>query len=364
MRVLLPNVGVLLLVITFPLPTHGQATCGTIADVERKAYGFRPGKLSDIERERKSAAMDSFWSLVKRSGPAGSVCLESLLQKQEDGFAVFDEASLLHSLDHSAESSSIVAHAMARADLTDAVAADYIRLALVLAREGADIGPVAHNYLNSKADVTQYLVRHGGYRLDRTAGAILLYGVLPTDKIDHALSKEVNSDFSETRNSATMVWSLNLTEQSLKGLAALGAMSGFSDEAGRAVRHVLTPFEFRVTARKYTREQMPARSPSSQKWKWTPRKNSKGKTRRWTTAYMRPLHPQMLRRFENLVVNSSQAFRTKQWEATPRCLASCSTSSTNFICMQSIERSRGRTSTHLCIMDFKTGGQLVLTIGY
>jgi hypothetical protein len=249
----------LLLVITFPLPTHGQATCGTIADVERKTYGFRPGKLSDKERERKSAAMDSFWSLVKRSGPAGSVCLESLLQKQEDGFAVFDEASLLHSLDHSAESSSIVAHAMARADLTDAVAADYIRLALVLAREGADIGPVAHNYLNSKADVTQYLVRHGGYRLDRTAGAILLYGVLPTDKIDHALSKEVNSDFSETRNSATMVWSLNLTEQSLKGLAALGALSGFSDEAGRAVRHVLTPFEFRVTAPKYTREQMLAK---------------------------------------------------------------------------------------------------------
>jgi hypothetical protein len=248
-----------LLVFVSPLASHGQATCSAVRDAEQKTYGFRPSKLSDEEREQKSAAMDSFWNLVKRSGPARSACFESLLEKQDDGFAAFDEGSLLRSLDHSTQSATIVAHAIARADLADVVAADYIRLALGLAREGVDIEPIAHNYLNSGADARQYLARHGGYRLDRTAGAILLYGALPTDKIDDALSKEVKSDSAETRNSAAMVWSLNLTERSFKGLAALGTMAGFSDEARRAVRHVLTPFEVRVTTPKYTREQMLAK---------------------------------------------------------------------------------------------------------
>lgn len=259
MRIRLPNFAILLLILAFPLSFYGQTNCTAIADAERKSYGFRPSKLSDKEREQKSAALDTFWNLVKRSGPTGAACLQTLVQKQQDGFAVYDEAALLHSVDHSADSSAIVAQAIARADLSDVVAADYIRLALVLAREGADIEPIAHNYLNSKADVTQYLVRHGGYKLDRTAGAILLYGVLPTDKIDEALSKEVNSEFAEARNSAVMVWSLNLTERSFKGLAGLGTMSGYSDEARRAVHHVLTPFEVRVTTPKYTREQMLAK---------------------------------------------------------------------------------------------------------
>src|SRR5712692_376966 len=103
MRNPLPCLVILFLFIAIPLSTSGQATCNTIAEAERTTYGFRPSKLSDPERKQKSAAMDSFWNLVKRSGPAGAVCLRSLLQKQEDGFAVFDEGSLLYSLDRAAE---------------------------------------------------------------------------------------------------------------------------------------------------------------------------------------------------------------------------------------------------------------------
>jgi hypothetical protein len=242
-----------------PISSFGQTACTRIADTERRTYGFRPGKLSDAQREQKSVAMDSFWKLVKDSGPAGTECLRSLIPKQQDGFAVFDEASLLLSLDHSSEAASVAAQGIARTDLSDVVAADYIRLALILARQGIDIEPIARNYLDSRADVTQYLARHGGYKLDRTAGAILLYGVLPTDKIDDALSKEVKSDFAETRNSAAAVWSMNLTERSFKGLAALGNMDAFSSDTRREVRGVQTPFEVRVTAPKYTREQMLAK---------------------------------------------------------------------------------------------------------
>jgi hypothetical protein len=240
-------------------PARGQETCKSIAAAERTIYGFHPAKLTDAERKAKSAAMDSYWNLVKDAGPAGADCLRALLQKQTDGFAVFDEASLLYSLSKSAESRDLVAQAVAKTDLADVQPADYVRFALRLVKDGADIEPIAHNYLTAPNDVTTYLAAHGGFKLDRLAGALLLYAVMPTEKIDDALSKEVNSASAETRNAAAIVWSMNMTERSFKGLAALGDMKEFTSETRRQVRSVLIPYEVRVTTPKYTREQMLAK---------------------------------------------------------------------------------------------------------
>jgi hypothetical protein len=259
MRYLFPCAVVLFSFFTTPFLSRGQETCKTIAAAERTMYGFHPAKLTDAERKAKSAAMDSYWNLVKTAGPAGVDCLRALLQKQTDGFAVFDEASLLYSLSKSTESRDVVAQAIAKTDLADVQTADYVRFALRLAHDGADIEPIARNYLTSESNVTTYLPAHGGFQLDRAAGALLLYGVLPTEKIDDALSKEVHSASAETRNAAAIVWSLNMSERSFKGLAALGNMAEFSSETRQQVRSVMIPYEVRVTAPKYTREQMLAK---------------------------------------------------------------------------------------------------------
>lgn len=249
----------LLLLFASPGACLAQTTCKAIAEAEQKLYGFRPAKLSDSERKQKAAAMDSFWQLVKRSGPQGVACLRPILEKQTDTFAVYDEASLLYSVDRSPESLSVVARAVSRTDLAEVQPADYVRMGLALARQGLDTEPIARNYLNAKSDVTAYLPEHGAYRLDRTAGAILLYGVLPTDKIDDELSAEVKSSNPDTRNAAAIVWSLNMTARSFKGLADLGEMKEFSEEARRQVHGTLVPFAVRVSTPKYTREQMLAK---------------------------------------------------------------------------------------------------------
>lgn len=186
-------------------------------------------------------------------------CLRGLLQKQADGFAVFDEAALLYSIDKSAESRDVIAQAVAKTDLSDVQPTDYVRMGLRLAHDGADIEPIARNYLEAPGNVTTYLPEHGGYELNRVNGALLLYGILPTEKIDDALSKEVKSQSAETRNVAAAIWSLNMTERSFKGLAELGEMTELSSDAKRQVRSVLIPYEVRVTAPKYTREQMLAK---------------------------------------------------------------------------------------------------------
>src|ERR1700683_2919578 len=154
MRYPFPCVVVLLSFFTTPFLSSGQETCKSIAAAEKTMYGFHPAKLTDAERKAKAAAMDSYWNLVKSSGPAGADCLRALLQKQTDGFAVFDEASLLYFLSTSAESRDAAAQAIAKTGLSDVQPADYVRFALRLAHDGADIEPVAHNYLTAKNDVT------------------------------------------------------------------------------------------------------------------------------------------------------------------------------------------------------------------
>ncbi len=253
------SVLILLSFIQLSVPARGQETCKTIAAAERSTYGFRPAKLSDAERKAKSAAMDSYWNLVKNAGSAGTNCLRVLLQRQTDGFAVFDEGSLLYSLDSSPETRDVVAQAIAKTDLADVQPADYVRFALRLAHDGGDIEPIARNYVTAKNNVTTYLPAHGAYQLDRAAGTLLMYGVLPTEKIDDALSIVVKSDSADTRNAAAIVWSMNMSERSFKGLAALGDMKEFTSETRRQVRSVLMPFEVRVTPPKYTREQMLAK---------------------------------------------------------------------------------------------------------
>jgi hypothetical protein len=200
--------------------------------------------------------MDAYWNRVKAAGQPGVACLRALLAKQTDGFAVFDESALLYSLDHASESRDAAARAVAKTALVDVQPADYVRMALNLAHDGADIEPIARNYLTAPADVTAYLPLHGGFKLDRAAGAVLLYAILPTEGIDDALSKQVKSESAAVRNAAAVVWSLNMTEKSFRGLAALGAMDEFSDETKRQVRAILTRFEVQTTPPKYTREQM------------------------------------------------------------------------------------------------------------
>lgn len=245
--------------VLFAVPAKGQDVCKSIAEAENGLYGFRPPKLTAAERNAKSKAMDSYWNQVKEAGPTGAECLRGLLQKQTDGFAVFDEAALLYSIDKSAESRDVVAQAVAKTDLSDVQPADYMRMGLRLAHDGADIEPIARNYLESPSNVTTYLPEHGGYELNRVRGALLLYGILPAEKMDDTLSKEVKSESAETRNVAAAVWSLNMTERSFKGLSELGNMTEFTSDAKRQVQSVMIPHEVRVSAPKYTREQLLAK---------------------------------------------------------------------------------------------------------
>jgi len=236
------------------------ASCVDVTAAKSRTYGFRPSQVTAAERNTRSQQMDVFWNLVKDMGPEGITCLRNLVEtEQTDKFFLFDGASLLASLDHSAGSNQTILKALAGTNLQDVQPDAFISLALRLSKQDVDISSAADNYLHAPK-VTTYLARHGGYKLDRLQGAILLYGSMPPTLVDKSLSQEVQDSNEDTRNTAAIVWSMNLTEDSVKGLAALRDMKTFSIEARQSVQYVLKAQTVPVTTpSKYTRPQVLAK---------------------------------------------------------------------------------------------------------
>jgi len=231
--------------------------CAALAEAKRSTYGFRPSQLSAAEQGSKTVAMDRFWNLAKAAGPDGFACIRAMIAEEKtDKYFLFDAASLLVTFDTSGASDAAIVDALSRTDLDDVDPAGFIDVALQVSKRHADIGPAAHNYLNAPK-VTAYLPRHAGYQIDRTRGAILLYGRMPADLVDKYLAAELASASGEARDTAAIVWSLNMTEASFKGLAALGDMSGFAEDAREQVRAVRRYARVAVTRpAKYSRAQI------------------------------------------------------------------------------------------------------------
>jgi hypothetical protein len=237
--------------------SFAQDPCATIRDVKQRTYGFHPYKLSKLERQQKTKEMDDFWNLVQQKGPAGLSCVRKLIETEtEDQYFLFDAASILTTFDKSGDSDKAILDGLTRTDFQDVDASGYIYTALQLSHRNVDIGPAANNYLHAP-HVTTYLPKHGGYELDRVRGAILLYGSMPPSLVDKYLDSEIHSSDPEVRDTAAIILSFNMTEESFKVIASLGSMDGFSKYAKAqvtAVRGYQTVQVVRPS--KYTREQM------------------------------------------------------------------------------------------------------------
>jgi hypothetical protein len=240
--------------------TAQNSDCEHLKQLKKTTYGFRPSQLNHEQQATKSTGLDGFWYSVKGLGEPGIACVRTLIaSEKDDPYFLFDAASLLWTFDQSGISDAAILDGVSRTDLDDLDIPGYISVVLYLAKKDLDIGVPASNYLHHPK-VTAYLPKHGAYKLDRTAGAILLYGSMKPDLQDRYLSKEVADSNQEVRDSAAIVWSMNLTESSFKGLAALGNMENFSKPVRDQIAAIRKSRSIEVkTPPKYTREQMLAK---------------------------------------------------------------------------------------------------------
>jgi len=251
------RLAVLSLTLLVPSFFYGDV-CTELTAAKTKVYGFRPSQLAREKLPARLQAVDAFHAQVSAAGAAGQACLRNLMaQEKSDAFFVFDSAQLLSALDVTGASDGAIETGLLRADFADASAARYLEVALLLSRRGRDIGKVAAHYLHAPNVDTNF--PHSTEKLDRTSGALLLYGSMPPDLVDEYLAKEVNATELHVRDAVAAVWVTNMTERSFAGIAKLGALETLTRGGRPYIENIMTWRPMAVAPAKHTREEILAR---------------------------------------------------------------------------------------------------------
>jgi len=251
---LLPSVAFLLLISAF---AHSQSYCAPIKSAKEKTYCFNPTKLDHQDRTAKSAQMDAFWTLVKSYEGDGATCLRGLLtSEKDDGFFLFDGASLLYSLDKSDASTGVVVSSIERADLDEVDTRGYLQLLLKLSKAGIDVGPLANRYLTRK-DANAAVPEHA-MELNRDMGGLFIYGSMSADTADHSLIAGLEDKESYARATAALLLATNMTGESFKALSEFKGLNDLPEQYRKEIDHSLKydPYRPPKTPPKFTREQV------------------------------------------------------------------------------------------------------------
>jgi hypothetical protein len=248
---------VLMLLVCLPALGQKQDPCAAISAAKVKTYGFRPNKLTVKERQLKSVQMDSFWRMAEGDKLAGAECLRGLLTaEKEDGFFLFDGASLLYDMDSSEASSKVVVASLERADMSEIEPSGYVRLLLRLSNAGVDIGPLASRYLEYP-EVKTYIPQHA-MDLDRDMGGLLLYGSMSPEQEDSYLIAALGDKESYARSTAALLLALNMTEASLKALSTFPGLADLPEDSRKVVQSYRTYAAYQApeAPAKFSREEV------------------------------------------------------------------------------------------------------------
>ena len=245
-----------------PAPSASQAkptTCDILLVAKSKVYGFRPTQLDESQIDAKSKEIDAFWKQAQSAGADGTACVRSMLQDEKsDHFFQFDAASFLYQGDHSPETLLLVRDSIAQADFQEIDAANYLSLAVSLAQDGVDIGPLAARLLRYPNAVIR--VPEQGLELDSDTAALFLYGSMKPAISTKALIPELQAPESFVRAGATHLLAEQLTEESFRALSRWDGLARVEEEFRRndilAVMKYQPPNEADLAHSKFSREQV------------------------------------------------------------------------------------------------------------
>jgi hypothetical protein len=211
-----------------------QQGCAELQAFKKETYGFRPTKLTELQRIAKEKQIDRFRKLAEAQGDCGVRCLRGMLKSERtDSFFLFDGASLLLHLDDSQPSLTVVSEAAGRSDLGEINTAGYVDLVLELAQRGVDTGVLADKYM--KYPKVDAYVAEDSLPVDHATGAIFLYGSMPADHADKLLVPLLGAKEAYIRDTAALQLALNMTRESYRALAGLPGIDNLPEYARNQV---------------------------------------------------------------------------------------------------------------------------------
>jgi hypothetical protein len=233
------------------------ASCAELQKMVDETYNFKPSKLTDAERDAKSAAMDKVWNKVKEKPQELLPCLREIINSRaNDAFFRFDASNLLIQLDRGEDAKKTLIKAYAEVDLGDINLRYWMPYIAVLGYEGFDTTAAGENWLKYP-NPEYYLPQHGTLAVNKEIGALIIYGSMDEAIATPALARAAAGENHPGREIALRLLMQQATPESIQALKNLN-LKGLSDAARQSVDNFLTRPNLltpREGAPKITREQ-------------------------------------------------------------------------------------------------------------
>ncbi len=242
-------------------PVFGQQmSCDALRAEKTKTYGFHPAQMSETDIEAKSKELNAFWKNVQNAGPEGASCLKGMLSEEKtDHNFQFDAGSMLFQLDPTPENLILIRDSIGQTDFQETDPAAYLTLALALSQNGVDIQGLAARLLRFPNAVI-HIPEHS-LDLDSDTAALFLYGSMPVDQADKALTKELSAPEPVIRSTAAHLLGEQLNEESFRTLSKWDGLGKVEEDFRRndiqTVMKYQAPAPAELAAKpKFTREQV------------------------------------------------------------------------------------------------------------
>jgi hypothetical protein len=170
-------------------------------------YDFHPPDLSPEERQQKSRALDAFWQRCELDPDVCLPLLRSELRADTNpSFFFYDGGKLLLKMSQRTDDRRLALRAIARSDLRDVSAGDYLVTVHALAVEGFDTADAAFNILRVR-EFTAVVPPRG---LQVGPDYALVFMLMPTDErfyLSRAIARlDAEQDEVALRSLLVLVW--------------------------------------------------------------------------------------------------------------------------------------------------------------
>jgi len=214
------------------------ADCVEFQKLVDKTYDFKPSKLSDVQQTAKSAEMDVVWEKVKRDQPRLMPCLISALQSPTaNSFFRFDGSTLLFSLDKSESSKKLLIESYSKSEIEDMDPQNWIAYILKFGVDGLDTSAAGETWLRAK-DPRYYLPQHGTLPVDKSVGALAIYGSMDEQFAVPALLGIAKQVEHPGREIAVDLLTKLVTDEAFESLAKLDT-AGLSEKSKAGIKKAL-----------------------------------------------------------------------------------------------------------------------------
>lgn len=218
--------------------SQAKDSCASFQQLVKATYNFKPARLSDAERNSKSAALDQIWNTVKAHQNELLPCLRAALDDpQADPFFRFDGSSLLVEIDPSPSSKAIQIRSFTAVDLDDVDLRVWVTTLALRGTEGFDVSEAGARWL-AYPKARYFLPEHGAYEVKAYEGALFIYGSMDEAQATPALVKIISQANHPGREHALRILMMQATPESIRALRNID-LSGFPERTRQSVRRLL-----------------------------------------------------------------------------------------------------------------------------